>query len=301
MRRRNALLLPLLFVLVLVLVCVFLESLDPRTTGGLAYVFPSREVWDRAHSKADQRQQAGGIWHYNITHHQKAPEVEYINQQPEFESLADLSCNLGMHADAILENRTAPGVPRPSIYCTDISLKVLDVGRRDGYCPDCKRGALDISVFADADAFRLHADKMQRAFGTFRPRFDYVLVSDVLLYVPWGGWPPWMVQGKVICEKLLKMRDEWLSLCSEIVKKLPGVAEAQRRFVSNLLSVTRREIVFSNNQHNFGVVAFFENVGALCRNTTMSRPYRDELWHPNCDFAVVPNAAYRQWGRSADR
>lgn len=290
-------LLPVIFVVVLVLVFGFLESLDSRTTGGFAYVFPSREVWDHAHSKAEQQQKAGGIWGYNITDLRKSYAVQYINQQPEYESLADLSCNLGMHAHALLENRTAHGVLRPTIYCTDISSKVIDVGRRNGYCSDCKRGALDISVFADSDAFGRHADEMQRAFGTSRPRFDYVLVSDVLLYVPWAGWPPWVLQGKVICERLLKLEGEWLSFCGGIVKKLPGVAEAQRRFVSNLLSVTMREIVFSNTQQNPGVVDFFDNVGALCRNITMSRPFSDELWHQKCELAVMQNAAYRRGQR----
>ena len=76
----------------------------------------------------------------------------------------------------------------------------------------------------------------------FPATFDVVVVSDVLYYIPWGGWMPVL--------HVLGMVPRFL------------YRPSQQRFYANLASMARKAVVFSNHQGNRIALDFFHAIGA---------------------------------------
>lgn len=77
---------------------------------------------------------------------------------------------------------------------------------------------------------------IRRIADDFPPAFHFVLVSDVLIYISWGGYMPLLLQKCALCR-----RNE-------------NVIREQRNLIENLRSITYNEIIVSDHQMNPQVV-----------------------------------------------
>ena len=63
---------------------------------------------------------------------------------------------------------------------------------------------------------------MQVLPASFPTSFDVIIVSDVLYYIPYGGWPPALINARLVPASWLR--------------------PAQRRFFTRLQSLARAEV-----------------------------------------------------------
>jgi len=221
--RRNAMgLLALLGVLYCSANLLFAASSE-RGHVWTTHVFPqSAETWDWVHTNG-LAMGSGGIWRYddNLSRH---AQVQYILSQPKYERLADMSCSVGIQLEKM--QRHNPGAEH---FGSDISRVMVDATRRR--CPQCHAAQFDLGHFREAGAGYV-----------FPGTFDYVIVSDVLIYIGWGGWPPIVLRYCAMCRTLVRPE--------------------QRRWLERVTALTRREIVFSPHQENPIAIDMLQALGA---------------------------------------
>ena len=145
----------------------------------------SPELWDWIHQNGEQFG-SGGIWRYDHSL-KSAGVVRYVSAQPKYDRLADMSCSVGIILSALREMN-----PAAEHVGTDISR--LMVNKTRTRCPQCRVDQFDLGIFK-----RPAGEKVDYVFpGTF----DYVLISDVLIYIAWGGWPPLLLRICAPCRQM---------------------------------------------------------------------------------------------------
>ena len=162
--------------------------------------------------------------------------MRYLYEK-SYESIWDVSCNVGFMLASLLKKH--PGAKH---YGTDISNIMVQTTRSN--CPSC------VAAQFDLDTLRRSGVSVQEAVHAAwhredAPRsFDIILVSDVLLFMSWGGIPPVLLRCSCCCSMFRK----WA---------LPS----QRVFMKNIASLARDEVVFSRHQGNIIVVTLMEELG----------------------------------------
>jgi hypothetical protein len=184
----------LLLVLALVFVATQLADIAPRLfqqsherghiwTAHLAAQSP--ELWDWIHQNGEQFG-SGGIWRYSDML-KGAGVVRYLSHQPKYDRLADMSCSVGIILSTLRE-----GNPAAEHVGSDISR--LMVNKTRARCPQCRAEQFDLGNFK--------RPAEERVDYVFPGTFDYVIISDVLIYIAWGGWPPLLLR---ICQPCRQM------------------------------------------------------------------------------------------------
>ena len=197
----------------------------------LAYILPSsRSLWERIHCQGER---GGGLWRYKLNVHSEIVQVVHT-AYPRYSSLLDVACNLGF-----MLGRLQALHPAARHYGSDISLAMIEATQRR--CAECVVGTFDVQ--------RLQAEELGPTPGAalppdFPPAFDVVVVSDVLYYMAWGGWPPAALQQSVVGRVLPRRR-------------------SYERFARQLSALARRAVVFSDHQGNAGVMDFFRHAGVV--------------------------------------
>ena len=216
--------------LVLLVLCALLIALEDShhlstKRVWLAHLLPqSPDVWDNIHEQG-QKLGAGGVFGYG-NWLRSQPSIQYLRTQPKYDRLADMSSSVGIIL-ATLQERN-PGAEHLG---SDISR--LMVNATQERCRQCHVAQFDVGRFQQPEG-----EAVQYAFpGTF----DYVLVEDVLYYIAWGGWPPFLLR---ICEPCRRM-----------------VLTHQKRWLDRVKALTRRKVVVSSHQGNPIVVDMFRALG----------------------------------------
>ena len=216
----------------------------------LIYLFkrPPPVLWDHIHSRANG---SSGIWRYGSSVH---PELLcYIeSHHPEYDSLLDVASNLG-----IMLGRLKDAHPNAIHVGTDISSEMVSSTRRR--CPSCSTHQFDLQRLLDV----LDDASFKPGRAGVPEAADLVLVSDVLYYMAWGGWPPVLLQ-------------------------MPGLVPpsslraSQALFFRRLRSLARVEVIFSAHQYNPVVLGAFASNGIQLRHGVYSAAgtARPHLMHP---------------------
>ena len=210
-------------------------------TGGPAW------VWEILHG------QNGGMWKYG-TDVQSAVTAYILQSHHNYSSLLDVACNQGFMLARLQRAR-----PHARYYGTDISKRMLL--STQARCSKCITAQLDLNQIASASL-----PSVSRAAGgrsdakgssgssagsplpaTFPTDFDLVVVSDVLYFIAWDGFPP--------------------VLCNVLPPTL--LRAAHRRFFDALHILASREIIFSDHQGNKCVMDFLRSVGASRRQVAV--------------------------------
>jgi len=186
----------------------------------------SPELWDWIHQNGEEFG-SGGIWRYNDGL-KGTGVVRYVNHQPKYDRLADMSCSVGIILSALRE-----GNPAAEHVGSDISR--LMVNKTRSRCPQCRAEQFDLGSFKRPAG--------ERVDYVFPGTFDYVLVSDVLIYIAWGGWPPLLLR---ICPPCRQM-----------------ALSDQRVWMERVKAITRRKVVFSDHQNNAIAIEMLKALGAV--------------------------------------
>lgn len=209
----------------------------------LAYIMvsPSAALWDWIHSR---RPGDGGVWHYGSTVHREL--VCYIeSHHPDYSSLLDVACNLGIMLSHLQRHR-----PHTLHIGSDISHVMVAAAKHR--CPECLTLQFDLHrVLSD--------ERFAPGQGGVPPVADIVLVSDVMYFMAWGGWPA----------ALLQKGPGWLGSGAE-----GAIRRSQRLFFGRLASMARVEVVFSSHQLNPGVLDAFRAHGVRQRHGVYRLPGR---------------------------
>ncbi|CAJ1433379.1 unnamed protein product [Effrenium voratum] len=224
-------------VVLLSVYCLYMNgSMLTSYRGGVwrAYLMPTEDVWDSIHKHGTSAM--GGIWGYNQSKLESSKMMMYLFEKP-YESIWDVSCNVGFMLSSLLKRH-----PNAQHYGTDISNVMVETTRQN--CPSCVAaqfdlGSLRYSGISPKDVVHeaWHREDMPKSF-------DVILVSDVLLFVRWGGIPPVLLRCTCCCE----MFRRW-------------AVPSQRTFMENLASLARDEVVFSYNQGNIIVRTMMRELG----------------------------------------
>jgi len=213
----------------------------------LIYLFkrPPPVLWDYIHSRANG---SSGIWRYGSSVH---PELLcYIeSHHPEYDSLLDVASNLG-----IMLGRLKDARQNASHVGTDISSEMVSSTRRR--CPSCSTHQFDLQRLLDDASFKPGRAGVPEAA-------DLVLVSDVLYYMAWGGWPPVLLQRPGLVPP-------------------SSLRASQALFFRRLRSLARVEVIFSTHQYNPVVLGAFASNGVQLRHGVYSAAgtARPHLMHP---------------------
>lgn len=210
----------------------------------LAYLWPTTKNWDYVFSEGD-------IWKYDERKIQRTAQVQYImrsltadfkdvgmkndRSMDDHLSVLDVSCNLGYMLQAISSGANKRSIDL-NLYGLDISKRMVEETHKN--CVSCLAEVFDLSTLDDASSWPSYPD-----------HFDYVLVSDVLYYLKFGGIPPLIFK---VCE---------------FCRTLGFVVEREKRFADALSRLARKEVVFSNHQGNDFAKSFLTNVGATFLET----------------------------------
>jgi len=119
------------------------------------------------------------------------------------------------------------------MYGTDISAVMVNTSAAQ--CPSCKLLQWDLNLL-QGEAYN------NRIVASWPTSFDIVLVSDVLYYLSWAGWPPILSWSGLLPDRFTK--------------------EHKRRWWKRLTALARKEVIFSDHQMNPAVVAFLQEMGA---------------------------------------
>lgn len=145
--------------------------------------------------------------------------------------------------DTAMKCRTPPVLKplprpwRPKLHCTDEVASCREVPFKDTRTAGpCMARQFDMGLFRAPDG--------QNISYVFPGPFDYVLISDVLIYISWGGWPPFFLRYCRPCRTMAIVLGE------------------QKRFLDRIRRLTRREIVFSRHQDNPIAQDMLEGLGA---------------------------------------
>lgn len=172
-------------------------------------------------------------------------------------------------------------------YGTDISDIMVEKTKLN--CPTCVVVQFDLGLLREASWVRKKRDDEGNVFKfddtghlmrmdqsndveirqiseNFPPAFHFVVVSDVLIYIGWGGYLPLLLQKCSLC------------------RQRPDVLEEQRNFIENLRSLTYNEIIVSDHQMNQLVVdmmSVFVEEGIA-------------QWIPEYNIWIIPGTANQQ-------
>ena len=211
-------------------------------------VAQSPEVWDWVHTNG-QQMGPGGIWKYGANM-LSGGTVKYVTAQPRYERLVDMSCSVGIVLSALQHNN-----PAAEHFGSDISRVMVNETRRR--CPRSHAAQFDLGRFRQPAG-----DTVDYVFpGTF----DYVIISDVLIYIAWGDWPPLLLR--------------WCAPCRHM-----ALGE-QRRWLDRVKALTRREIVFSSHQNNPIAIEMLTALGAKMIGNETTK-LRDRVYIINGTAAV---------------
>lgn len=217
----------------------------------LAYLWrPTPSLWDFIHSQEED--EAGGVWHVGPNVHSELSC--YIDTHyPRYTSLLDASSNLGYMLKRL--QRTHPNA---SHFGTDISPRMVAATMRR--CPSC--------VAQQFDLHRLLFDgHFEPGEAGVPPVAELVLVSDVLYFLSWAGWPPALLQR----HSGLRVPVAWLRA-------------SQKRFFARLRRMASVEVIFSSHQFNSVVIDAFAANGITRRHGVFSAAgtaARDHHEHAN--------------------
>ena len=188
-------------------------------------------LWDGIHGWSAGS--PGGIWHYGPGVHNDL--VCYIDAHyHDYASLLDVATNLGL-----VLARLQDAHPTAAHVGSDVSQRMVEATR--ARCPACTAQQFDLHALLDPgfEPGAVGAPKVA----------ELVLVSDVLYYMNWAGWPPLLLRYVV--------PEAW-------------VRASQRRFFSNLRRLASVEVIFSSHQLNPTVVSALETGGAKRRHGVYS-------------------------------
>lgn len=188
------------------------------------------QMWDAMHSDAEKSDQSGGRWHYSESSFRTHGLQRYMRSvlaEESNSSVLDVACSVGVDLH-LLEGEC----PDCTLYGSDISRVMVEA--TEDRCGSCRVQQFDIGQMQFENA-------RYDAFAGVSV-FDYVMVSDVLLYIEWGGWKP-----------------VWFALCSLCSFFAQGYFRA---FATNIAALARRQVIFSSHQNNSVALWFFEATGA---------------------------------------
>lgn len=200
-------------VIVTMVICLFYTRPSLLPGGMFAYIVPTANTWDKLYETSD-------VWSYNSLVHEEV--VHFIAKSfPNATTVLDLACNQGFMLDHL-----GTELPNIELYGTDISNTM--VAKTKETCKRCHTAQFDIH--------RILRKNVSFEIDGFPSQFDVIIVSDVLLYVSWGGCLPFMV-------KFGWCPEEWMQ-------------ETQRNFMNNLRNLGKH-VVFSSHQQNKVVMKVF--------------------------------------------
>lgn len=202
----------------------------------LAYLGrPAPGLWDWIHGRAGGS--SGGVWQYDETVHSEL--VCYVDAHyTNYSSLLDVASNLGF-----MLARLRSSHPTASHSGTDISASMAGATR--ARCGGrCATSTFDLHRLLDDGSFVPGRDGVPAVH-------DIVVVSDVLYFVGFGGWPPLLLQLPGL------VPDSWLR-------------DAQKRFFKRLRSLASVEVVFSSHQLNRAVLRTLGANGVVVRRGVFS-------------------------------
>lgn len=202
----------------------------------LAYLGrPAPWLWDWIHSGANAS--TGGVWHYDETVHSEI--VCYVDAHyRNYSSLLDVASNLGF-----MLARLQSSHPTATHTGTDISERMAHA-TRERCGGRCVTSTFDLHRLLDEGSFAPGS-------GGVPPVHDIVIVSDVLYFVGWGGWPPLLLQWPGL------VPDAWLRA-------------AQTRFFERLRRLASIEVLFSSHQLNRRVLQTLGANGVVVRRGVFS-------------------------------
>ena len=200
---------------------------------------PTPEIWDSIHRHGQLN--PGGIWNYTQKRLEKTDTFRYLSSKG-YDSLLDVSCNVGFMLASLLKSH-----PTAKHYGTDISRVMVESTRQN--CPICTAAQFDLGNLRNPGVSP--QDMLHEVWPVQDvPRtFDVVLVSDVLIYISWGGIPPFFLR----CECCCGIFRSW-------------ALSSQRRFLENVASLAKDEVVFSRHQGSIIVTSMMEALGVPLEN-----------------------------------
>jgi len=177
------------------------------------FVFGSSSShWDMVHGMGKSRA-GGNIWHYGKDRFtQPWHYVAAAIRGRQNMSVVDLTCHIGL--ELALAKRRFPGL---DMYGSDISS--VAVSRSKEACPSCHVAQFDLSCFQE-----------EECNYTFDRKFDYVILNNVLYYIPWAG-------HSLLVFDLWWRAEGW-----------PDVIAAQDRFIRHLRSLVKVELVIGHDK-----------------------------------------------------
>ena len=216
---------------------------------GLPWLVPTTWAWDLVHAAHDTFK-GQATWHAPT--YDRFPTAALLESEAavatkisdmvkrlelrdaEF-SVLDVGCQ-NAHMLAMLGKKHATA----QLYGTDVSRQAIE-RRARGACPRCRLAVLDLAI---ATSTALSASWHSLDAAAYPDEFDFVVVSDVLIYLPLAGWPPalWAWKGGVLPRS-------W-------------VAPAQDRIIAALRRAARRNVVLSSHQDNPAVEEWMHRAGA---------------------------------------
>eukprot|EP00416_Gambierdiscus_australes_P045613 CAMPEP_0171095658 /NCGR_PEP_ID=MMETSP0766_2-20121228/43292_1 /TAXON_ID=439317 /ORGANISM="Gambierdiscus australes, Strain CAWD 149" /LENGTH=294 /DNA_ID=CAMNT_0011554495 /DNA_START=45 /DNA_END=926 /DNA_ORIENTATION=+ len=176
------------------------------------FVFGSSAFhWDIVHGMGS-RSAAGNVWHYAPG--RVDPPWQYVVAavgDRHGVSAVDMTCHIGLGLANAKKMR-----PALDIYGSDISSVAVTKSR--AACPSCHIAQFDLSCFQN-----------ERCSYVFNRTFDYVVINNVLYYIPWAGHS-------------LLIFDLWWR-----AQRWQDVMAAQDHFLRNLRSLVREELVVGHD------------------------------------------------------
>eukprot|EP00316_Scyphosphaera_apsteinii_P004937 CAMPEP_0119302420 /NCGR_PEP_ID=MMETSP1333-20130426/4015_1 /TAXON_ID=418940 /ORGANISM="Scyphosphaera apsteinii, Strain RCC1455" /LENGTH=265 /DNA_ID=CAMNT_0007304763 /DNA_START=249 /DNA_END=1047 /DNA_ORIENTATION=- len=224
---------PLLAMLLAITLLAFdLDRISSLVWIAYLTIRPSASLWDWIYG----RQQAGGLWNYGPRVHNEL--VCYVNAHyPDYSSLLDVSSNLGYMISRLQHEH-----PNASHRGSDISHRMVEAtGKR---CKSCATQQFDLHRLLDVDFTPGQAG--------VPPVADIVICSDVLYFIGWGGWPPALLQLRLV-------PFSWLR-------------PSQQLFFTRLRSLAVIEVVFSSHQLNRAVLDAFQANGMVAAMACLVQP-----------------------------
>ena len=186
----------------------------------------SSDVWDNIHMQGQKLEGGRGVFGYgNWLKNQ--PSIRYLRTQPKYARLADMSSSVGIILATLQEEN-----PRAEHFGSDISRLMVNATQQR--CRQCHVAQFDVGRFQRPEG--------EAASYAFPGTFDYVLVEDVLYYIAWGGWPPFLLNICGPCRRMAQTH--------------------QRRWLERVKALTRRKVVISAHQENPIVMDMLRALGA---------------------------------------
>eukprot|EP00439_Symbiodinium_sp_Y106_P037367 s4915_g4.t1 len=209
------------------------DSLLSFHRGGIwrAYFVATPEMWDSIHRHGQSS--PGGIWKYDQAKMEANHAVRYLFRKT-YTTLLDVSCNVGFTLANLLRHH-----PTAKHFGTDISTVMVEATQKN--CPNCLAAQFDLGRLQDIGS----APMLRKAWPNEEvpEAFDVILVSDVLIYISWGGMPPFLLR----CDCCCSLFRSW-------------ALSYQKTFLENIASLASDEVVFSQHQNNIVVTTMMRDL-----------------------------------------